>query len=457
VEPTTVYLISLGCPKNRVDSEVILGSLINAGYKPVEEPLDARLIVVNTCGFIRSATEESIETILELAQAKKSGRCEFLVVAGCLPQRYGRKLVKSMPEVDLFVGTSSFVHLVEILARNQRDDLERLILEPPRFLMTAKTPRTLSAPFYSAYLKVAEGCSNRCSFCTIPAIRGPYRSRPLNDLLQEAEWLASQGVIELNLVAQDTTAYGTDLEATLRLPDLLEALAKIGKFHWIRLLYAYPQKIDGKLLETMASHESICNYLDLPLQHVSGHLLKAMGRTGSAEEFLELVTTIREYLPEVTLRTTLIVGFPGERQEDFQELYEFVEKARFQRLGLFAYSPEKGTRAALLSDPVEESVKIQRVQALAALQEKISLDYNSRLVGTAQPVLIEGVSDESDLLLQARLASQAPEVDGCVLINKGFGKVGEIVAARITEAHPHDLIGEIAEAPNPPSNMVIRN
>ncbi|MGW8209366.1 MAG: 30S ribosomal protein S12 methylthiotransferase RimO, partial [Syntrophobacteria bacterium] len=446
VEPTTVYLISLGCPKNRVDSEVILGSLINAGYKPVEEPLDARLIVVNTCGFIRSATEESIETILELAQAKKSGRCEFLVVAGCLPQRYGRKLVKSMPEVDLFVGTSSFVHLVEILARNQRDDLERLILEPPRFLMTARTPRTLSAPFYSAYLKVAEGCSNRCSFCTIPAIRGPYRSRPLNDLLQEAEWLASQGVIELNLVAQDTTAYGTDLEATLRLPDLLEALAKIGKFHWIRLLYAYPQKIDGKLLETMASHESICNYLDLPLQHVSGHLLKAMGRTGSAEEFLELVTTIREYLPEVTLRTTLIVGFPGERQEDFQELYEFVEKARFQRLGLFAYSPEKGTRAALLSDPVEESVKIQRVQALAALQEKISLDYNSRLVGTAQPVLIEGVSDESDLLLQARLASQAPEVDGCVLINKGFGKVGEIVAARITEAHPHDLIGEIAES-----------
>jgi ribosomal protein S12 methylthiotransferase len=457
VEPTTVYLISLGCPKNRVDSEVILGCLINAGYKPVEEPLDARLIVVNTCGFIRSATEESIETILELAQAKKSGRCEFLVVAGCLPQRYGRKLVKSMPEVDLFVGTSSFVHLVEILARNQRDDLERLILEPPRFLMTAKTPRTLSAPFYSAYLKVAEGCSNRCSFCTIPAIRGPYRSRPLNDLLQEAEWLASQGVIELNLVAQDTTAYGTDLEATLRLPDLLEALAKIGKFHWIRLLYAYPQKIDGKLLETMASHESICNYLDLPLQHVSGHLLKAMGRTGSAEEFFELVTTIREYLPEVTLRTTLIVGFPGERQEDFQELYEFVEKARFQRLGLFAYSPEKGTRAALLSDPVEESVKIQRVQALAALQEKISLDYNSRLVGTAQPVLIEGVSDESDLLLQARLASQAPEVDGCVLINKGFGKVGEIVAARITEAHPHDLIGEIAESPNPPSNMVIRN
>jgi ribosomal protein S12 methylthiotransferase len=310
--------------------------------------------------------------------------------------------------------------------------------------MNAKTPRTLSAPFYSGYLKVAEGCSNRCSFCTIPAIRGPYRSRALNDLLQEAEWLASQGVIELNLVAQDTTAYGTDLDATYRLPDLLKGLAKIGKFAWIRALYGYPQKIDRTLLETMASHESICKYLDLPLQHVSGHLLKAMGRTGSGKEFHELVALIREFLPQVTLRTTLIVGFPGETEGDFQELYDFVEQARFQRLGLFAYSPEKGTRAALFSKQVEETVKIQRVQTLAALQEKISLDYNRRLVGTAQPVLIEGESDESDLLLQARLSSQAPEVDGCVLINKGFGKVGEIVLARITEAHPHDLVGEIA-------------
>ena len=448
MKPTTFYLQSLGCPKNRVDSEVILGSLLNAGYTPVEDPLDARLIVVNTCGFIRSATEESIETILELAQAKKLGRCDFLVVAGCLPQRYGRKLVKSMPEVDLFVGTSSFIHLVQLLARNQEDDLEKLMLEPPKFLMTAKTPRTLSAPFYSAYLKVAEGCSNRCSFCTIPAIRGPYRSRPLKDLLREAQWLASHGVVELNLVAQDTTAYGRDLDTTPCLSDLLEALAKMGRFSWIRVLYGYPQKIDGKLLETMASYESICNYLDLPLQHVSSHLLKAMGRTGSAREFLELVAMIREYLPEVTLRTTLIVGFPGETQRDFQELYEFVEQARFQRLGLFAYSPEKGTRAALFSNTVKESVKIQRVQSLAALQEKISLEYNSRLVGTVQPVLIEGLSDESDLLLQARLASQAPEVDGCVLINKGFGKVGDIVAARITEAHPHDLIGEIPESQN---------
>jgi ribosomal protein S12 methylthiotransferase len=424
---------------------------MGAGYKPVEQPLEARLIVVNTCSFIESATEESIETILELAQAKEQGCCEFLVVAGCLPQRYGRKLVKSMPEVDLFLGTSSFARLVEILARKQTGEVDRLDLEPPRFLMTSKTPRTLSAPFYSGYLKIAEGCSNRCSFCTIPAIRGTYRSRPLNDLLEEAEWLASQGVIELNLVAQDTTGYGRDLGATVRLPNLLEGLAKIGKFPWIRVLYGYPQKIDRGLLETMASYESICNYLDLPLQHVSSHLLQAMGRTGSVGETHELLALIREYLPEATLRTTLMVGFPGETDGDFQELYDFVEQARFHRLGLFTYSPEKGTKSALLNDPVDESVKTQRVHALAALQEKISLDYNSRLVGTAQPVLLEGVSEESDLLLQGRLASQAPEVDGCVLINKGFGQVGAIVVARITDAHPYDLIGEIVESPNSPS------
>ena len=443
MEPTTFYLQSLGCPKNLVDSEVILGFLINAGYKPVEEPLDAQLIVVNTCSFIESATQESIDTILELAQAKKQGQCKLLVVAGCLPQRYGRKLLKSMPEVDLFLGTSSFRYLVDILGRSQKGQLEKLHLEPPRFLMTAETPRALSAPFYSGYLKIAEGCSNRCSFCTIPAIRGPYRSRPLKDLLQEAEWLAAQGVIELNLIAQDTTAYGTDLDTDHYLADLLEALAKRGKFSWIRVLYGYPQKIDLHLLATMASHESICNYLDLPLQHVSVPLLTAMGRSGSAEEFLDLIAFIRDYLPEVTLRTTLMVGFPGEREKDFQELYEFVQQASFQRLGLFGYSAEKGTRAAQMSNPVEESVIMERVQVLADLQAKISQEHNSRLVGTVQPVLIEGVSDETDLLLQGRLASQAPEVDGCVLINKGFGQVGEIMPVRITEAHPHDLVGEV--------------
>ena len=445
MEPTTFYLQSLGCPKNRVDSEVILGALMNGGHQPVEDPLKARLIVVNTCSFIESATKESIDTILELAQAKQRGQCKFFVVAGCLPQRYGRKLANSMPEVDLFVGTSSFARLPTLLADLQKGDGERLSIESPRFLMTSETRRVLSTPFYSGYLKIAEGCSNRCTFCTIPAIRGPYRSRPRHDLLKEAEWLASQGVIELNLVAQDSTAYGIDLGTEPRLPDLLEDLAKIDTFSWIRILYSYPQRVDRRLLQVMASHDCICKYLDIPLQHVSARLLKTMGRSGSSEEFHEIIGFIRHHLPEVTLRTTLIVGFPGETDADFQELYEFVEKAAFQRLGIFTYSPEKGTKAARLKNTVENSVKQERFRALVDLQAKVSLDYHQKLVGTVQPLLVEGESNETDLLLEGRLASQAPEVDGCVLINKGFGRVGEIMDARITEAHPYDLVGEIVE------------
>ena len=443
MKPTTFYLQSLGCPKNRVDSEVILGALMNGGHKPVEDPLEARLIVVNTCSFIESATQESIDTILELAQAKQRGQCKFFVVAGCLPQRYGRKLANSMPEVDLFVGTSSFAQLPSLLANLQKGDWKRLSIESPRFLMTSETRRVLSTPFYSGYLKIAEGCSNRCTFCTIPAIRGPYRSRPRHDLLQEAEWLASQGVIELNLVAQDSTAYGIDLGTEPRLSDLLEDLAKIDSFSWIRILYSYPQRVDRRLLHVMASYACICKYLDIPLQHVSPRLLKTMGRSGSSEEFHEIIGFIRDHLPEVTLRTTLIVGFPGETDADFQELYDFVEKAAFQRLGIFTYSPEKGTKAARLKNAVEDSVKQERLQALVDLQRKVSLDYHQKLVGTFQPLLVEGESGETDLLLEGRLASQAPEVDGCVLINKGFGQVGEIMDVRITEAHPYDLVGEI--------------
>ena len=442
MEKKTLYIASLGCPKNRVDSEVILAALMNGGHKPVENPLEAQLIVVNTCSFIESATQESIDTILELAQAKERGQCQLLVVAGCLPQRYGRKLVESMPEVDLFVGTSSFI-LPSLIMNHQKGDPPKLSLEPPKFLMTSQTPRALSAPFYTGYLKVAEGCANRCTFCTIPTIRGPYRSRPLEDLLQEAGWLASQGVVELNVIAQDTTAYGTDLGTGPRLADLLEALARTSTFPWIRLLYGYPQRVSPQLLEVMRSHDSICKYLDLPFQHASPHLLKDMGRTGSAQEFRELIAYIRKYLPEVTLRTTLIVGFPGEDEPHFQELCDFVEQARFNHLGIFTYTPEKGTRAARSSNPVPESVKQLRLQVLADLQEKISLDYHNQLVGTVQQVLIEGQSSETDLLLEGRLASQAPEVDGGVLINKGHGQMGEIMDVRITEAHPHDLVGEI--------------
>jgi ribosomal protein S12 methylthiotransferase len=351
-----------------------------------------------------------------------------------------------MPEVDLFVGVDSFEHLHSLLSSHEKGESDRVFLEPSRFLMTSGTPRVLSAPFYSAYLKVAEGCSHRCTFCTIPSIRGPYRSRSLEDLLDEAAWLAAQGVVELNLVAQDTTAYGMDLSDSPRLADLIEELAETGKFSWIRFLYGYPQRIERRLLEIMKSHGCICSYIDLPFQHASEPVLEAMGRSGSAQEFLDLIHMIRESLPAVTLRTTLIVGFPGETKADFEELYDFVAQARFHRLGLFAYSPENGTRAARLNNQVPDSVKENRLQLLADLQEGISLEYHQLLVDTLQQVLIEGRSPETELLLHGRLQSQAPDIDGSVLINRGFAQVGEIMTVRITEAYPHDLVGEVVEA-----------
>jgi ribosomal protein S12 methylthiotransferase len=443
MDPTTFHLVSLGCAKNRVDSEVILGALLAAGYLPEKDPLNARLLVVNTCSFIESAAQESIDTILEIAQAKERGACELLVVTGCLPQRYGKKLAQALPEVDLFLGTGTFRSLPALVSRHQPGDPQEILLDPPRFLMDAETPRVLSSLSYSAYLKVAEGCSNRCSFCTIPAIRGPYRSRPLADLLREAERLESRGVRELNLVAQDTTAYGEDLGPTPRLADLLEALARSGFFPWIRILYAHPHGITERLLEVMGSHPSICPYLDIPFQHASARVLRAMGRSGSAPEFLKVLDSVRGKLPGAALRTTVMVGFPGEAQADFQELYEFVGEARFQRLGIFTYSPEKGTAAARLGDPVPQRIKTRRLKKLAALQERISLLYHRDVVGTIQPVLIEGTSPETELLLEGRLASQAPEVDGRVLINRGLGNVGEIMPVRLTEAHPYELVGEI--------------
>jgi ribosomal protein S12 methylthiotransferase len=446
VEPSSFHLLSLGCAKNRVDSEVILAGLLAAGYRLEKDSRRARVIVVNTCAFIESAVQEAVDSILELAAAKEEGRCEVLVVTGCLPQRYGKKLAAAMPEVDLLLGTGAFHRLPLLLSRRQPGDPQEIHLEPPRFLMDSETPRVLSGPFYSTYLKVAEGCSNRCSFCTIPAIRGPYRSRPLDDLLREAEWLASRGVRELNLVAQDTTAYGEDLGTTPRLADLLEALARTGFFPWIRVLYAHPHRITERLLEVMGSYPSLCPYLDIPFQHASERILRAMGRSGSATEFLKLLDSIRGKLPGVILRTTVMVGFPGETEADFQELHEFARQARFQRLGIFPYSPEKGTAATRLGDLVPERTKTRRLKKLVALQERISLHYHRDLVGTTQPVLIEGTSSETDLLLEGRLPSQAPEVDGRVLINRGFARVGEIMPVRLTEAHAHDLVGEIVES-----------
>jgi len=436
----TVFLVSLGCPKNLVDSEVILGLLSRAGYSLTSRPSEAQIIIVNTCSFIQDATKEAIETILQLSRYKEKGSCRLLVVSGCLPQRYGRSLEKEFPEVDLFVGTGDFQNLPEILSKNQK---AKSFLSKPAFLYDEKTPRILSTPSFSAYLKIAEGCSNLCTFCTVPKIRGPYRSRGIPSVLQEAQRLADQGVQEIILIAQDTTAYGRDLHDGTNLEKLLKGLIRVERLRWIRMLYSYPKPdyFTEGLLKLMAQEKKICSYLDLPIQHIDDEILKRMGRRSRSHEIYSLLHKIRTVLPEVSLRTSLIVGFPGETEKHFRALLGFVEEAWFDHLGIFKYSAEEGTPASRLVGSVPESVKEERLGVLMDLQKKISLKKHRRLVGRKMEVLVEGL-DRQRRLLRGRLKTQAPEIDGSVLL-KGKAKPGDWVEARITKALPYDLIGEI--------------
>ena len=436
----TVFLVSLGCPKNLVDSEVMLGLLSRAGYSIVPRPSDAEIIIVNTCSFIQDATREAIETILQLARYKKKGRCHLLIVSGCLPQRYGRSLEEEFPEVDFFVGTGDFQNLPEILSRNQE---AKSFLSQPTFLYDEKTPRILSTPSFYAYLKVAEGCSNRCTFCTVPKIRGAYRSREIPSVLKEARRFADQGVREIILIAQDTTAYGRDLGDGINLERLLRRLIKVDGLRWIRLLYAYPKPdyFSEGLLELMANEEKICPYLDLPIQHIDDEILKRMGRKTRGHEIYSLLEKIKAALPEVSLRTSLIVGFPGEKERHFRALLDFVEKVQFDHLGAFKYSPEEGTPASHFQGSVPEDVKEERLGVLMNLQKRISLKKHRAKVGRSVEVLVEA-HDRRKKLLRGRLKTQAPEIDGSVFL-KGKARPGDWVAARITKALPYDLIGRI--------------
>jgi ribosomal protein S12 methylthiotransferase len=436
----TVSLVSLGCPKNLVDSEVILGLLSKAGYSIVPRPSDAEIIIVNTCSFIQDATKEAIETILQLSRYKERGRSRLLVVSGCLPQRYGRSLEEEFPEVDFFVGTGDFQNLPEILSRKQKP---RSFLSKPPFLYDEKTPRILSTPSFYAYLKIAEGCSNLCTFCTVPKIRGLYRSRKSLSVIKEARRLADQGVREIILIAQDTTAYGRDLGDGTNLEKLLKGLIKVDGLRWIRLLYAYPQAdyFSKGFLELMANEEKICPYLDLPLQHIDDEILKRMGRKTRGHEIYSLLEKIRATLPEVSLRTSLIVGFPGERERHFKALLDFIEEAQFDHLGAFKYSPEEETPASYLHGSVPEGVKEERLGVLMDLQRKISLKKHRAMVGRSVEVLVEE-RDRRKKLLRGRLKTQAPEIDGSVFL-KGKARPGDWVEARITKALPYDLIGQI--------------
>jgi len=438
----TVHLVSLGCPKNLVDSEVMLALLEQEGITVVESPEQADLLLVNTCGFIQSAVEEAIAEILALTEVKKNNPNAMLVVTGCLVQRYGNDLKTELPEVDLFIGTEGFQNIYKIITSQLPDRQSLIALETPHFIMDHDTPRTISTPSHRAYLKISEGCSNRCTYCMIPGIRGPLRSRKIDDIVSEAQKLEEDGVRELTLIGQDVTAYGVDFNnSAITLPALLENILTHTSIDWIRMLYLYPDKVNDSLLALMASEKRLLNYLDIPFQHVSDRILKRMGRPSRRADLYTLIDQIRTRIPDVALRTTFMVGFPGETEEDVSMLADFIQTFKLDHVGLFTYSNEDGCAASHFPDQIPEDIKQERYRVLMELQAEIALEKNMELVGKTLPVLVEGVSRETDLLLEGRTERQAPEIDGCVYINEGTCKAGEIVNVTISEAHPYDLVG----------------
>ena len=440
-----VSLVSLGCPKNLVDAEVMLGYLAKEKYEITTDERDADIIIVNTCSFIKEAKQESIDTILDLADRKHDARCRLLIVTGCLPQRYQEELGQELPEVDIFVGTGDYPRIAEIIAEKEGTDEQLRYVGDPNLFYDENLPRLKSSPAYTAYLKIAEGCSNCCSYCVIPSLRGSFRSRPLARLLEEARTLVDGGVREINLIAQDITGYGQDLPERPTLEELIGELVKIEGLSWIRLLYAYPDGIRESLVEVMKSEPKVCKYLDIPLQHISDPILQQMNRRSSEADIRALITRLREEIPGVALRTSLIVGFPGETDDDFKKLLRFVEESQFDRLGVFCYSREEGTPAAGMPDQVSERVKRERYKKLMRAQARLSFRRNRRLVDTVEQVIVEGYSEETELLLRGRSSRQAPDIDGQVYITAGNANIGDIVNLRITDSSDYDLIGEIVD------------
>ncbi|MGI9536663.1 MAG: 30S ribosomal protein S12 methylthiotransferase RimO [Desulfocapsaceae bacterium] len=437
------HLVSLGCPKNLVDSEVVYGVLEEGGWQGVDDPEEAEVLMINTCGFIQPAVEESIEEILQLAAYKSGDPNKKLVVIGCLVQRYRKKLEAELEEVDLFIGTEGVPQVAKLLdSLVEGKQLESLIIADP-FLMSSALPRRRSTPFYRAWLKITEGCDNRCSYCLIPSIRGRLRSRSEEDLIEEAGRLVAGGVRELSLVAQDLTAYGTDRYGQRRLESLVERLLDETSVDWIRLLYLYPSTVSHELLDIIAGNSRVVPYLDIPLQHISSKILKAMNRRYTREQVIGLIGDIRKRIPDAALRTTLLLGFPGESEEDVREVEAFLREMELDHVGVFGYANEEGSAAEKLSPQIEEEEKQVRLERIIALQSEISRRRLKRFVNTIEPVLIEGVSQETDLLLEGRTKYQAPDIDGCVLINEGDTRSGEIVDVEITEAQTYDLIGRI--------------
>jgi len=442
-----VHIISLGCPKNLVDSEVMSALLAKSGYGITPQANKADIILINTCAFILSAKEESIDEILKMAEWKKrrKGACTHLVVTGCLPQRYGRGLEKELPEVDLFLGVGevgNIVHHLNGLTRAEAPS-RRSIVGKPSFLMNAQTPRLISTPFYTSYLKIAEGCSNRCSYCVIPTIRGKARSREMEDILMEAETLAVGGVKEVIITAQDTTAYGRDLKGKPNLGDLLGKLASIKGIRWIRLLYTHPAGLTDEILKSMASYENICKYIDIPIQHIANEILAAMKRRGGSDLIKKTIQRAREIIPGAALRTSIIVGFPGETRTKFNKLLSFIKETRFDHLGVFTYSKEEGTKAASYPSRISEREKEVRRQNLMEEQSVISYQINQALIGSIQEVLIEGKSEIPDHPYVGRCSRQAPEIDGVTYVEGESLATGSLVHCKITATTEYDLFAEV--------------
>jgi len=446
VKKKTFHIISLGCPKNLVDTEVMAALLAGGGYRWVKSPAAAAIIIVNTCAFILPAKEEAIETILLAARYKRTAACRLLVVTGCLPQRYGHELAQALPEVDLFLGTAETPHIAGHLARLESGAAAAAIVpDKPAFLMTAAHPRFLMTPPHTAYLKIAEGCNNRCSYCIIPAIRGPARSRPPGDILAEARKLAGQGVQELIIIAQDTTAYGRDLRGRPTLPRLLRELAALPGPAWVRLLYSHPDKITPELVRGLAREEKLCAYLDMPVQHIDDEILRAMNRRGDSRGIREAIRMIREEGPDIALRTSLIVGFPGETKKKFGRLLDFVREARFDHLGVFTYSREEGTAAAALPSRIPAAEKEERRGLIMEIQAAISGELLRQRVGTIETVLIEGQSARPGYPCVGRTRGQAPEIDGVTFVRGKKLHPGQLVSVRITAADEYDLFGEVID------------
>ncbi len=447
----SIYFTSLGCSKNLVDSQVMLGHLKLDGFTIAQEPQDAEVIIVNTCSFVEAAKVESIETVLELSTYKEDGKCQALVMSGCMAQRYAGELEQEMPEIDMFIGTGEYHKIVPLLKAMEDGKLEKKsFVEIPRFIHTEFDPRLNTSPFYMAWLKISEGCNRNCTFCIIPTLRGKLRSRTVESLVKETEQLVATGVRELNLISQDFSDYGVDLEGGGKsggknpmIYELLSRLEKVEGIDWVRVFYFYPDDLTEDVMDLMARSKKITKYLDMPVQHFADDVLKRMNRRVSGEIIHEKIRLLREKIPGIVLRTSIIVGFPGETEADFQVLLEGIKKAKFNHLGVFKYSDEDGTPAVRLKKKVSQDVIDARFEQLYEAQREIARELNQAYLGRVIDVLVEGQHEETELLLQGRHAGQAPDIDGKVIINDGLAKAGDIVRVEITDVLDYDLVGRI--------------